>query len=105
MQTYAFAMRVYVLATLVLAASCGSKPPAEPAAPEAPAPAPAESDPPQPPDPAPAPEGEPPAGSGPQCGGIAGLTCPSGQECVDDPNDDCDPAQGGRDCGGVCRAK
>ena len=37
------------------------------------------------------------------CGGIAGFACPRpGQVCVDDPCDDCDPAQGGADCGGVC---
>lgn len=36
------------------------------------------------------------------CGGIAGLACPSGATCVDDPNDACDPAKGGRDCSGVC---
>ncbi|MBK7857628.1 MAG: hypothetical protein IPJ65_03160 [Archangiaceae bacterium] len=36
------------------------------------------------------------------CGGFAGLTCPSGQTCVDNPRDNCDPAHGGADCGGVC---
>ncbi|ABA59189.1 hypothetical protein [Nitrosococcus oceani] len=36
------------------------------------------------------------------CGGIAGLPCPEGKKCVDDPSDDCDPAQGGADCGGIC---
>ncbi len=36
------------------------------------------------------------------CGGIAGIPCPKGQECVDDPSDDCDPKHGGADCGGVC---
>jgi len=37
------------------------------------------------------------------CGGIAGFECPrEGQLCVDDPCDDCDPAQGGADCGGIC---
>lgn len=36
------------------------------------------------------------------CGGIAGIRCPDGGRCVDDPGDDCDPARGGRDCGGVC---
>jgi hypothetical protein len=37
------------------------------------------------------------------CGGIAGIACPRrGQLCVDDPCDDCDPAQGGADCGGIC---
>jgi hypothetical protein len=38
------------------------------------------------------------------CGGIAGLRCPAGQRCVDAPGDGCDPARGGRDCGGVCVA-
>ncbi len=38
----------------------------------------------------------------PQCGGFAGLACPAGMTCVDDPNDDCDPARGGADCGGLC---
>jgi len=36
------------------------------------------------------------------CGGIAGLPCPEGYACVDDPADTCDPAQGGADCGGIC---
>jgi hypothetical protein len=38
------------------------------------------------------------------CGGIAGIPCPAGQECVDDPSDDCDPNNGGADCGGICKA-
>jgi hypothetical protein len=37
------------------------------------------------------------------CGGIAAFPCPEGYTCVDDPNDDCDPNQGGADCGGICR--
>lgn len=37
------------------------------------------------------------------CGGIAGLPCPAGMNCVDDPNDSCDPAQGGMDCSGICK--
>src|SRR5688500_9538844 len=37
------------------------------------------------------------------CGGIAGFACPEGFVCVDDPRDDCDPREGGADCGGVCR--
>ena len=37
------------------------------------------------------------------CGGFAGLQCGGGEECVDDPSDSCDPAQGGRDCSGVCK--
>jgi hypothetical protein len=40
--------------------------------------------------------------TGPFCGGIAGFPCPGEGECVDDPSDDCDPAMGGADCGGVC---
>jgi hypothetical protein len=37
------------------------------------------------------------------CGGIAGLICSNGMQCVDDPSDDCDPAHGGRDCMGICK--
>jgi hypothetical protein len=37
-----------------------------------------------------------------QCGGFAGLPCPRGFECVDDPRDDCSPCRGGADCGGIC---
>jgi hypothetical protein len=36
------------------------------------------------------------------CGGFAGIQCPSGLECVDDPRDDCSPCRGGADCGGIC---
>lgn len=36
------------------------------------------------------------------CGGIAGFPCPAGKKCVDDPSDNCDPAQGGADCIGIC---
>lgn len=36
------------------------------------------------------------------CGGIASIQCPTGLECVDDPNDGCDPLSGGADCGGMC---
>ncbi len=38
------------------------------------------------------------------CGGIAGLQCPTGEQCVDNPRDNCDPTNGGADCGGVCVA-
>lgn len=38
----------------------------------------------------------------PRCGGIAGIQCPGAGQCVDDPNDSCDPQNGGADCGGVC---
>ena len=36
------------------------------------------------------------------CGGILGRPCPGAGKCVDDPSDDCDPANGGADCGGIC---
>ena len=36
------------------------------------------------------------------CGGIAGIQCPGAGMCVDDPSDDCDPNNGGADCGGMC---
>jgi hypothetical protein len=36
------------------------------------------------------------------CGGIAGFPCPLGLTCVDNPNDDCDPLNGGADCAGMC---
>jgi hypothetical protein len=39
------------------------------------------------------------------CGGIAGIQCPSGQICVDNPNDSCDPNNGGADCSGECIVK
>ncbi|SDW27157.1 Kazal-type serine protease inhibitor family protein [Nitrosomonas communis] len=39
------------------------------------------------------------------CGGIAGIKCPENQICIDNPSDDCDPAQGGADCPGICKAK
>jgi hypothetical protein len=47
-------------------------------------------------------EGECEAPEGQFCGGFGNLPCPDGQQCVDDPNDDCDPMNGGADCGGVC---
>ena len=37
-----------------------------------------------------------------RCGGIAGIVCPGGGKCVDDPSDGCDPNAGGADCGGIC---
>jgi hypothetical protein len=37
------------------------------------------------------------------CGGIAGLPCPDGYTCVDDPTDNCNPAKGGADCAGYCK--
>lgn len=39
----------------------------------------------------------------PACGGIAGTACKPGYECVDDPSDNCDPKNGGADCGGLCQ--
>lgn len=36
------------------------------------------------------------------CGGFAGILCPAGQMCIDDPTDSCDPTLGGADCGGIC---
>ena len=38
----------------------------------------------------------------PFCGGIAGFPCPGQGKCIDDPSDDCDPNNGGADCGGIC---
>lgn len=35
------------------------------------------------------------------CGGIAGTPCKEGYECVDDPDDTCDPVTGA-DCPGMC---
>lgn len=43
-----------------------------------------------------------PVTGGLTCGGFAGLPCPGHGACMDDPSDDCDPAAGGADCGGVC---
>lgn len=37
------------------------------------------------------------------CGGFAGIQCPEGLTCVDDPSDDCDAKNGGADCGGICK--
>ncbi|MER5886197.1 hypothetical protein ABT160_20435 [Streptomyces sp. NPDC001941] len=44
----------------------------------------------------------PQPGDCPGCGGFAGLPCPEGFVCVDDPRDSCDPKKGGADCGGIC---
>lgn len=45
---------------------------------------------------------ESPASAKVFCGGIAAFACPGAGNCVDDPSDNCDPANGGADCGGVC---
>ena len=38
-----------------------------------------------------------------RCGGFGGFMCDdASRSCIDDPNDDCDPATGGADCGGLC---
>lgn len=39
------------------------------------------------------------------CGGLAGIKCPYGYTCKDNPNDNCDPDNGGADCGGICVKK
>lgn len=45
-------------------------------------------------------------GHGSSCGGFAGLKCANvNDKCVDDPRDDCDPANGGADCIGICIPK
>ena len=36
------------------------------------------------------------------CGGFAGFRCKNDRMCIDDPRDDCDPKNGGADCGGIC---
>ena len=41
-------------------------------------------------------------GVGQQCGGIAAFPCPPGLNCVDNPNDNCNPRKGGADCSGIC---
>ena len=37
------------------------------------------------------------------CGGFLGRGCDDGYACKDDPDDECDPANGGADCGGCCQ--
>jgi hypothetical protein len=39
------------------------------------------------------------------CGGIGNIQCADGASCVDDPTDECDPATGGADCGGICQPR
>eukprot|EP01084_Bolivina_argentea_P183933 317333_1 len=42
--------------------------------------------------------------SGDFCGGIAAIPCGwTDYRCVDNPDDQCDPNNGGADCGGICR--
>ncbi|KAK6511668.1 hypothetical protein TWF481_000577 [Arthrobotrys musiformis] len=37
------------------------------------------------------------------CGGFAGIACKNKSHvCIDDPRDDCNPKNGGADCGGLC---
>ncbi len=36
------------------------------------------------------------------CGGIAAFPCDGGYMCVDNPDDSCDPMNGGADCSGIC---
>ena len=36
------------------------------------------------------------------CGGPNDIVCPNGDVCADNPNDDCDPMNGGVDCPGIC---
>ena len=50
-------------------------------------------------------EGECRKGEQQACGGIAGIQCPQGKACIDDPADDCDPKRGGADCPGICEAR
>jgi len=38
----------------------------------------------------------------PKCGGVIAIPCPDGLVCVDDPTDNCNPAKGDSDCGGIC---
>jgi hypothetical protein len=38
----------------------------------------------------------------PQCEGFAGFVCPGEGQCIDSPDDGCDPGNGGADCGGYC---
>jgi len=44
-------------------------------------------------------------GDGQMCGGVTVRInqCPQGSRCVDDPNDNCDPASGGAGCIGHCQ--
>jgi hypothetical protein len=46
---------------------------------------------------------DPPTKDPQRCGGFGGFPCPGLGDCVDDPSDDCDPRNGGADCGGICK--
>lgn len=37
------------------------------------------------------------------CGGLGFGGCLEQGQCVDDPTDTCNPAQGGKDCTGICQ--
>lgn len=50
-------------------------------------------------------QGECKKGGREACGGVAGIQCPGDKICVDDPNDNCNPKEGGADCPGICKAK
>ena len=39
------------------------------------------------------------------CGGVSGIPCPDGSQCLDDPHDDCDPSEQRSGCGGLCAAR
>lgn len=39
-----------------------------------------------------------------ECGGLLGVECAPGFECLDVEDDDCDPNSGGADCTGYCSA-
>lgn len=46
--------------------------------------------------------GQAPEPTGNRCAGISGKQCPSGETCIDDPNDWCDPQNDDKDCSGIC---
>ena len=83
------------LALLFLAA-CGPKAPE--VVPEAPA---SSAEAPAPPTEAPSEAASPVEAGAHRCGGFAGLRCPAGLQCVDDPTDSCVPGRGA-DCIGLC---